>query len=66
MPKPKETTGKKDNELFLINSLQKTAEHWFIKGLENDVTPHIMGCLHDPIESKRQECIDMQVFQKKG
>jgi len=44
-----------------LTKLRVTAEHWFYKGLANDVTPHVMGGLPEPIKEWRQRCRDKKI-----
>lgn len=54
---------KRDDQL--IQKLKEVSEHWFLQGLKNDVTPHVMGCLPDPIETKRQECLRAGIAEER-
>ena len=41
----------------LLKKLQEITEELAIKGFEDDMFPHVMGCFPDKIEAQKQKCI---------
>lgn len=48
----------------LIQKLKEVSEHWSLQGLKNDVTPHVMGRLPDPVEAERQRCLHAGIAEE--
>lgn len=54
---------KREVELKLLR-LERVAEYYFLRGLESDIVPQVMGSLPDPVEFERTLCLKAGISEE--
>lgn len=51
------------SKISSIRKLEKVCKYWFLSNLKSGITPHVMGCLPDPVKAEMDYCMKMGVSQ---